>query len=46
MENTKKKKNKDNLVYYQLIMLIGHGRYALLTKGEVKMPGYWPNLFL
>ena len=27
-------------------MLIGHDRYALLTKGEVKMPEYWPNSFL
>ena len=27
-------------------MLIGHGRYALLTKGEVKMPEYGPNSFL
>ena len=27
-------------------MLIRHGRYALLTKGEVKMPEYWPNSFL
>ena len=27
-------------------MLIGHGRYALLTKGEVKMSGYLPSSFL
>ena len=27
-------------------MLIGHGRYALLTKGEVKMAGYLPSSFL